>query len=148
MPTLPSGKTFAISRNHLIEAGTDWFKAPEGHFWYWVADPEIMGAAPYEHGLDIIQKMEHAPVPRTSEELGRYIRVLEETEDGSYCWSGEYLAGFPQFSELSSEDMTAWHEWLNGEGAKKFFGETIELCQQLAETNLDATGMATFTSTE
>ena len=47
MPTLPSGRTPALSMNHILPPGVVTFKCPEGHFWFQKPDLAL-SPRPYE----------------------------------------------------------------------------------------------------
>jgi len=83
MPILPSGLQLALSCDALFDHGGNWFDCPEGYFWYWAPDPDIMGPPPFDPDTEILQVAQPAPVPETREEVKRYIRVME-VEDGLY----------------------------------------------------------------
>jgi hypothetical protein len=146
MPLLPSGLKFAISRDALFDHGGNWFKCPDGHFWYWAADPEIMGPGPYKPGQEIIRSAEHAPAPKTIEEAKKYIYVLESEEDGKWGWRGEWLQQFPSYRTLSAEDVAAWSAWLESSDIQDYLRETVNICQRLADDSRRASGMSVFSS--
>lgn len=141
MPRLPSGREFAISTQHFIDAGESWFQAPAGHFWYWSPAPE-MAPAPYQLGEDVIRQPAHAPVPETLEDMQRYIQVVEIMDDGRYGWRGEYLGSFPQYEALTDEDQAAWQAWCGRPEFAEFLERTIVKCRRLAEENRTAQGFA------
>lgn len=143
MPTLPSGLELALSRHALIKHNEQWFRCPEGHFWYWDAAPE-MGPPPYSLKDEILQVPKHAPVPQNRAEAASFVRVLEMTEDGLLGWAGEWLATFPTFKVLSSEDALAWRTWLEQPKVDAFLGEVIEECAEMARVARAATGYAIF----
>jgi len=143
MPELPSGLNLAISRLALIDPGRNWFRCPDGHFWYWVPDPEL-GAPPFELDAEILQVPEHAPVPSNRKEVKRFIQVLEMDEDGRYAWRGEWLSHFPRYTDLDEADLSAWLDWLDVPERTEFLNETIVKCEQLAEKAKRATGYAVF----
>jgi hypothetical protein len=88
MPKLPSGKEFAIARTALFDHGGNWFDCPEGHFWYWIPDPDI-NPPPCDPDSAVMQAAEHAPVPETREEVKNFIQVLEMRPSGDFGWRGE-----------------------------------------------------------
>ena len=143
MPTLPSGLGFALSRHALIKPGEQWFRCPEGHFWYWDAAPE-MGPPPYPPEDGVLQMPKHAPAPRTREEAASFIRVLELRSDGLLGWGGEWLATFPRYRVLSPEDEVAWREWLAQPKVDTFMDEMIEECAASARFAQGASGWAEF----
>lgn len=148
MPILPSGLKLAISRDALFYHGGNWFKCPEGHFWYWTPDLEIMGEGPYILGSEILRSAVYAPVPATIEEVKQYIYVLECEQDEKWGWRGEWLDQFPRYRFLSVEDNIAWNDWVASASTQTYLEETIVECQKLAELNQVATGtgMPTFLS--
>ncbi|MDA0240639.1 MAG: hypothetical protein O3A84_11530 [Proteobacteria bacterium] len=141
MPDLPSGLNLAISRQALFDHGGNWFKCPDGSFWYWVPDPEI-GPPPFDPDDEILLIAEHAPVPETREEAKRFIRVLEMTDDGKYGWRGEILSLFPRYTELDTRDLEAWNAWINRTETENFLDDTIAECQRLAVISQHARGYA------
>jgi hypothetical protein len=141
MPELPSGLTFYISRDALFDHGGNWFKCPDGHFWYWVAAPE-MGAPPYALNGEVSLKAEHAPVPRSRDEMKKFIRVLQKRPDGMAAWGGEWLADFPRYTEMGERDLAAWRTWLAEDKVDRFLDEAIAECERLAEVSRHATGYA------
>jgi hypothetical protein len=145
VPTLPSGLDVALSRDAIIVHDGNWFSCPEGHFWYWEVDQEIMGTPPFDPAEEIYQAPQYAKVPTTREEAARFIRVLEMKEEGTYGWRGEWLVGFPSFRVLSSEDAAAWNSWLNEAKVQAYLDETIELCAGMADVAKRASGWGHFT---
>jgi hypothetical protein len=143
MPELPSGLKLALTRHALFDHGGNWFHCPDGHFWYWDVGPE-MNLPPFDLSGEVLQEARHAPVPVTREEVKRYIRVYEMRDDGIYVWRGEWLSGFPQYTELDERDLQAWRSWLNQPKTDKFLDETIEECRRLAEASRHAVGRAMF----
>ena len=146
MPVLPSGLKLAISRDALIDHGGNWFACPDGHFWYWAPDAQIVGPAPYRLGSEIIRSAEHAPAPSAIEEVGKFIYVLECESDEKWGWRGEWLDNFPTFRTLSPEDRAAWAEWVESEEIQKYLLETVQICERLAQESRSASGMAVFIS--
>lgn len=144
MPQLPSGLQLAISRDALFDHGGNWFECPAGHFWYW-GPSEEMGEPPFSLEAEIMQKAEHAPAPRNREEAKRFLRVLEMRDDGKYGWRGEWLSGFPRYTELSNSDFAAWNAWLDRPETARFLDETVAECERLAEVSRRATGYAVLT---
>lgn len=141
MPELPSGLSFAISRHALFDHGGNWFNCPDGHFWYWVPDPE-MGPPPLDPDSEILQIAQHAPVPETREEAKHFIRVLEKRNDGKFGWRGEWLSLFPRCIDLDERDLDAWNDWINNPQSERFIDDTIAECQRLAEVSQRARGFA------
>jgi len=143
MPKLPSGLGFGLSRHALIQHSEQWFRCPEGHFWYWDAAPE-MGPPPYSLVEGVLQVPKHAPVPRTREEAASFVRVLELGADGMLGWTGEWLATFPRYRVLSPEDAAAWREWVEQPKVDAFLDEMIQECAAMARRSGEATGFAVF----
>jgi hypothetical protein len=147
MPDLPSGLRLAISRDALFEHGGNSFLCPEGHFWFWIADPEIMGDLPFDPDAEIITALRHAAVPKDRDEVKNYIRVFEIGEDDKIIWRGELLAEFPRWTKLDADDLEAWNAWVNTPEIDEFLDEAMEKCQQLAKMSRKASGYMTLRST-
>jgi hypothetical protein len=141
MPKLPSGLKLAISYDSLFDHGGNCFSCPSGHFWYWIADPEIMGAPPFDPDQEIILELAHASVPKDHEEVKNYIRVYQISEDNNFIWHGELLAGFPRWTKLDAADIEAWNAWLDTPERYEYFDEAIKECQRLAEMSETASGI-------
>ena len=146
MPELPSGLKLAISRDALFDHGGNWFQCPEGHFWYWTPDEDIMGSGPYSLGSEILRSAVHAPVPATVEDVKKYIYVLECLDGENWGWRGEWLDQFPKFRTLTNEDRVVWNDWIESRDIQTYLKETIAECQRLSELNHTASDMARFTS--
>lgn len=141
MPMLPSGLRLALDTRHIMEPTTNWFRAPEGHFWFWTPDASA-GEPPYEFGCDFLQDAVTAPVPRSVDEVMPFVRVLVIL-DGDQCyWRGESLADFPRFGDLAEADNAAWREWVAGESCQTFLARAIAKCRAQAEVNQRANGFA------
>jgi hypothetical protein len=123
-----------------MEPDLNWYRAPEGHFWYWEAADDL--SPPFEPNRKIIAKAVTAPIPQNREEMARYIHVGVGLENGKFYWRGEYLSEFPQYGVLSEEDEQAWKEWLESDKARNFIDRAIVKCQVQAEINKDARGHA------
>lgn len=139
MPILPSGLDLAVSSDALIETGTNWFKAPDGHFWFWKIDEEL-NPPPFELGATIFQEPATALAPKTRQEAMQFIRVLEMCENGKWGWRGEWLSSFPLYTKLDEQDTIAWNEWLARPGITRFIDETIRKCEKLAQIARNAAG--------
>jgi hypothetical protein len=146
MPLLPSGLKFAISRDALFYHGGNWFKCPEGHFWYWTADVDIMGPGPYCSEATILRSAVHAPVPATVEDVKKFVYVLEPAGGDQWGWRGEWLDQFPRYQTLTSEDRASWDEWVASSSIQSYLQETLTECHKLADLNCISSGMATFRS--
>jgi hypothetical protein len=146
MPELPSGLNLAISRDALFDHGGNWFRCPDGHFWYWIPAPE-MGAPSYDLNAEIdnVRRIaQHAPVPESREEAKQFIEVLEINDNGLYSSRGEWLSSFPRYTELDEPDLAAWNAWVNRPETNQFLDDTIAECQRLAEVSRHARGYATL----
>ncbi len=134
MPKLPSGKLLAISRDTIVENDNNFFRCPDGHFWYQTPDLAI-NRPPFPEGEAIIMDFAHAPAPATRDEVQQFICVLHGTDDGDWHWRGDMLSDFPPPGELSRRDLAAWRRWLAGEDAVCFLDDTIEVCRRQADIN-------------
>ena len=141
MPVLPSGLQLAVSSDALFDHGGNWFNCPDGHFWYWIAAPE-MGPPQYDLNAEVTLIAQHAPVPINREEVKLFIRVLEQDTGGMYAWRGEWLSLFPRHIELDDSDLDAWNAWIDRSETNKFLDDTIAKCQRLAEVSERASGYA------
>jgi hypothetical protein len=147
MPTLPSGLVLALSRTHFIDHVGNWFDCPDGHFWYWLPDEEISGPPPYPPGVQIMSDPVHSPIPKTREDVAKFIQVIEiDKPEKKFYWRGEWLESFPLYTALDSTDMAVWTKWLSSSSALDFFDETIEKCGRLARDSANSQGFATFHS--
>jgi hypothetical protein len=121
----------------------NWFRAPDGHFWYW--SPADEDPPPYAPHQEQLRKPAHALVPKSTEEMSRFIQVLIMRDDGMYAWQGDYMSEFPFFfTGLSKEDKEAWSDWKRTEPVQKFLQAAIQECQIQSTINKDATGWATI----
>ena len=146
LPEFPSGKKFALSGMHIMEPDKNWFKAPEGHFWYWV--PEDDSSPPF-YGK-FVQQPAHAPVPTDTSEMLKFIRVfIQNNENEEWYWSGDYAHEFPFVIELSDEDREFYDSFLaTDEKLQVFLEEQVIRCATQAEINKDAFGYAVVQSVE
>jgi hypothetical protein len=140
MPVLSSGLSLAISKDHIMPPDRNWFRAPEGHFWFWVPDEDSI--PPFTSGDVVMRKPATAPVPTSRKEMLCFIHVMFQQEDGCYYWRGETLDVFPLYSRLSDEDRTAWQEWLASDQVLSFIDQAMIDCQVQAEINKEAVGWA------
>jgi hypothetical protein len=146
MPMLPSGLTIGIGYPAIPESiGPNWFKCPEGHFWYKRPDVSI-SPPPYDGSTQIIEGWVLAQVPLTVEEVKQYMYVLYLKPDGQFQWRGEWLSEFPKPGQLDPADEDAWNSWMESEKAVPFLHKAIEVCRRQAEQNKDSVGFAVFTS--
>ena len=74
--------------------------------------------------------------------MTKFVRVIIKEAEGSYFWEGDYLAEFPFFRSLSTEDLDAWKKWLGRSRLNDFLDRAIEKCKTQAEINKDAYGYA------
>jgi hypothetical protein len=144
MPTLPSGLTIGIGHQAIPKfVGPDWFKCPEGHFWYKRPDISIT-PPPYDGMTEILEDWVHSPVPEDIDEVKQYLYVLYRQPDGKFQWRGEWLNEFPQPGQLSKEDEVAWNTWISSELALPFLRNAIKVCHQQTESNRECSGVAMF----
>ena len=143
MPQLPSGISLALSRQALFDHGGNWFNCPEGHFWFWEADPE-MGSPPFDLDQEILLVAQHVKAPRDQHEVKQFIQVLEMDGDGTYGWRGEWLSNFPRYFDLCELDAAAWNAWLDRPEMEEFLNDTIAECHRLVEVSRGAKGYATM----
>jgi hypothetical protein len=143
MPTLPSGLKLAIYHGHIMEPDLNWFRAPEGHFWYWAAAEE--NPPPFSPEQVWESSPATAPVPIEREQMKQHIRVLIGRSDGKMYWRGETIADFPLYGELSSDDMDAWNDWLESDKIGEFIDSARALCETQSEINKKAKGFPVFT---
>lgn len=138
MPTLPSGLYLAVYKDHILPPDTNWFKAPEGHFWYWTPAPEFPPPFKPEDVSEAVPAS--APLPKTREEMAKFVRVVIGLPDGKVYWQGDFLSDFPFFMTLSDEDKQAWDEWVATEAVQEFLDHGIQQCAMQAAINKDAQG--------
>ena len=141
MPTLPSGLKLALLIDHIMEPDLNWFRAPEGHFWYEVPDLAV-NAPPFAPDQESLQQYVTAPVPRTVDEVKAFVRVCIGLPNGMMYWRGETLADFPRYGHLSAEDLAAWQQWASSEPVTRFLESAIAKCATQAEINREARGYA------
>jgi len=141
--TLPSGIELGLYIGHILEPDRNWFKAPEGHFWYGVPDLEA-NQPPFGPDDEWLQKYETAPVPKSRVEAEQYARVCIATADGMMFWRGETLSEFPKYGPLGKEDMKAWLEWLATDTVQNFLDKAIVRAATQAEINKEARDFVVF----
>ena len=146
MPTLPSGIELALLTDHIMEPDRNWFKAPEGHFWYWT--PADENPPPFNPDQEWEGIPTTAPVPTCREEMAQYIRVCIGLDNGMMYWRGDMLADFPLYGELSEDDLGAWNDWVNTTQVRDFLDSTIIKCQTQAVINKEASGSPVIQSVE
>ena len=146
MPLLSSGINVYISVNHILEPDLNWFKAPEGHFWYTGSDEQC--PPPYEPYGDQTFPYKHSPVPKDREEMKQYVQICFQRDDGMVYWVGDYLSDFPFFIKLDEQDLADWKAWLaeKEDDINEFLDEAIKRCATQAEIMKDAKGYVTMTS--
>lgn len=146
MPLLPSGITLGVGCQAIPnDLGVNWFKCPEGHFWYKRPDEKIT-PPPYDGTTCIVEDWVHAPVPSTTEEVKRYVYVLYLRPDDRFQWRGEWLCNFPQEGQLDAADLIVWNEWIDGEPGQSFLKKVIGICERQAELNKNCSGVVLVTS--
>ena len=146
MPHLPSGMTLGVGHQAIpYDMGLNWFKCPEGHFWYTRPDEKIT-PPPYDGTTSILEDWVHAQVPVTTEEAKKYVYVLYMRPDGRFQWRGEWLCDFPHEGQLDAADLQVWNEWMDGEPGQSFLKKVIGICEQQAELNKNCSGFAVFSS--
>jgi len=145
MPKLSSGINIYLSLNHILEPDLNWFKAPKGHFWYMTTDEEC--PPPYEPYADKTFSYQHSPVPKTREEMKRFVQICLERDDGMVYWIGDYLSDFPFFVKLDNQDLVDWKVWLvdNEERLNDFLDNGIEKCATQSLIMQDARGYVCMT---
>ncbi len=139
MPQLPSGLKIAISRHAILEPNREFFRCPEGHFWYQTPDL-VINRPPFPRGAQIVMDFVHAPVPASRDEVKQYIHVLVGGDDGRFHWEGQLLSEFPRPGQLDDADREAWERWLASDTQQQFLDETIEACRVQAEANRENEG--------
>jgi len=148
MPILSSGLNVYLSINNIMEPNLNWFKAPDGHFWYQA--PHKDQPPPYkEEGFDKVGfGFSHAPVPQTREEMKEFVNVCFLGKDEKIWWQGDYLSDFPFFATLDKQDLNDWHKWLeeNENELNDFLDEGLRRCATQAEIMKDAQGYAVVTT--
>ena len=146
MPTLPSGMKLSIFNGHIMEPDINWFKAPEGHFWYWTPAEENL--PPFSPD-DVVETMPAtALVPETIEDMANYIQVVIGAENDEMYWRGEMINEFPKYSCLNKEDLAFWQNWLESAAVEDYLKLTIQKCQIQSDANKQARGFAVIQSSE
>jgi len=144
MPILSSGLNVYLSINNIMEPNLNWFKAPEGHFWYQA--PHVDEPPPYqEEGFEQIGfGFSHAPAPKTRDEMRKFVQVCFMGKNDEIWWQGDYLSDFPFFAKLDDQDLADWNAWLaeKEEQLNDFLDEAIKKCTTQAEIMKDAQGYA------
>ncbi|MCX5652650.1 MAG: hypothetical protein NTU45_14875 [Planctomycetota bacterium] len=139
MPQFPSGRRMAVGRMHILKPGTQWFACPEGHFWYQTPDLAI-NAPPFQRDQTVICDFVHAPVPRSVEEMARYINIIEVFSDERIQITGLQLDCAKRPPDWSEADWAAFKEWRDSESIRAFVKESIEMCREQAEANRSSPG--------
>lgn len=134
MPQLPSGLKIAISRHAILEPNREFFRCPEGNFWYQTPDLAI-NRPPFPRGAQIIMDFAHAPVPASRDEVKQYIFVIVDGDGSGFHWDGQLLSEFPRPGQLDDTDREAWERWLASDSQQQFLDEAIEACRVQAEAN-------------
>ena len=126
MPILPSGLIIGIGYQAIPESvGPNWFKCPEGHFWYKRPDVSI-SPPPYDGTTQILEDWVHAPVPATVEEVKQYMYVLHRKPNGKWQWQGEWLSEFPKPGQFDPADENAWNDWITSERQCRFYKKQLK----------------------
>lgn len=141
MPVLPCGLEVALLIDHIMEPDRNWFRAPDGRFWYLVPDLTA-NPPPFSPGDEWLQEYVTAPVPRMIDGVKQFVRVCIGLENGMMYWRGKTLVDFPKYQELSDVDLRVWREWLATDAVTRFLEAAIVKCATQAEINKDATGFA------
>ncbi|MEY2714178.1 MAG: hypothetical protein RIT24_521 [Planctomycetota bacterium] len=144
MPVLPSGRKFGISINHILEPGTQWFRCPEGHFWYRTPDLAL-NAPPYHPEQEILCDVVHAPCPQTIDEMERFVEVIEDVGVNQTVPIGLTLDQSTCPEGWSAEDCAVWNEWRRSPRTLEFLERAMVKCRQQAEANVVLGGPVTFT---
>jgi hypothetical protein len=142
VPTLPSGIELALLVDHIMEPDRNWFKAPEGHFWYWT--PADENTPPFDPNQEWEGVPTTASIPTCRDEMAQCIRVCIGLGNRMMYWRGDMLADFPAYCELSEDDLDSWKDWVNTARVQDFIDSTIIKCQTQAEINKEATGLPVF----
>ena len=141
MPTLPSGRAFALSMGHIIEPGTQMFTCPEGHYWFQKADRAI-NAPPYQPDQPVLCDFKHAPCPTTRQEALGILYVLEAAhpDDEQLYWPGYTVAEPEALADLTAEDRAAWDAWVASDRTVEFLDQVIAKCKAQADANKKSHG--------
>ena len=145
MPTLPSGLLLAIDKSSIMPPDTNWFRAPEGHFWYWTPAAENLPPFKPEDVWDA--QPATAPVPKTIEEVKKYVRVVIGLPNGNMYWEGDHISDFPSHRTLSADDLEAWNEWIESGEIHQFLQEAVDDCVRQSIANKQASGVAVIKQT-
>jgi hypothetical protein len=146
MPTLPSGRTPALSMNHILPPGVVTFKCPEGHFWFQKPDLAL-SPRPYEPDADVFCDFAHAPCPTTREEALGLLHVVDliGPDRKEIHWRGYCVAEPEALADLTPEDRAAWDAWVATPKVQAFLDEVVERCRRQAEANRKNPGYMVFT---
>ena len=134
----------ALLMDHIMEPDINWFKAPEGHFWFWT--PADENPPPFKPEDESENVPTTAPVPDTIESMSNYIRVCIGLDNGMMYWRGEMVSDFPKYGTLSDEDNIFWQEWLKSDAVVNFLNSAILKCKTQSDVNKQATGYAVIQS--
>lgn len=134
MPRLPSGRSFGVNRDHILEPGTRWFACPAGHFWYQTPDLAI-NAPPFHRDQTVLCDFVHAPVPASIEEMARYVDVIEILDGNAFYRTGMRLDCDVRPDGWTEADWDAWNAWRHSDRVATFLRESIERCRAQAEAN-------------
>jgi hypothetical protein len=147
MPTLPSGRTLALSMNHILPPGVVTFKCQEGHFWFQKPDLAL-SPRPYEPGADVFCDFVHAPSPTTREEALGLLHVVDliGPDRKEIHWRGDCVAEPEALADLTSEDRAAWDQWIATPEVEAYLDGVLERCRQQAEANRKNPAYMVFSS--
>jgi hypothetical protein len=145
MPTLPSGRILALSKNHILPPGVVTFKCPQGHYWFQQLDRKIC-PPPLKPNEEFLCDFVHAPCPTTRQEALAILQVLERIgpEPSDYHWNGYTLADHEALADLSPDDRAAWDAWVAEPKVASFLDEVIAQCKAQAEANEGNAGHMVF----
>ena len=140
MPKLSSGLCIGISRQRIMEPDLNWFKAPEGHFWYWGEDREEGISPPDARGEEVPLEARHAPIPTSVDEVKQYVVVFSGPSEDEMYWAGDYLSNFPTYTTVTSEDVEEFAAWIESERVQDSLRLAIEECRAQSVANREASG--------
>ncbi len=146
MPTLPSGRTLAISMNHIMPIGMVQFHSPAGHYWFRKPDHALNAPPFHPEEQTILSDWVHAPCPTTREEALAALELLEGRADdsGRLYWPG-YFVGDPEaLADLDAADRAAWDAWVALPKVQRFLDLVIDTCRVQAEANRHSVGFMAF----
>ena len=145
MPTLPSGRALALSKEHILPPGVVTFDCPKGHYWFQKLDRAIC-PPPLKPDAVVLCEFAHSPCPATREEALAILHVLERTGPGpvDYHWKGYTTADPEALADLTPEDRAAWDAWVAEPHLARFLDEVIAECKMQSEANQGNPGFMSF----